>query len=187
MSKASSRHRDFLLQTLRDVENQLTTPSALKSFVESHTLTEAYPKVPSMPPSRSSDPYEDGGSLPGARSLEDPADMVPPGADAVAALAAPPFTGGPQVPLLSKGHDIEGKHVAVKCTEDQSGARPIIVFEVVYALKSMQWRLTADPVDLGLQVGAFEAMQPEEKEQLCDHLIQRLRFQGEDAIMFALE
>ena len=37
MSRSSSKHRDFLMQTLKDVQHQLTTPNALKSFVEYHT------------------------------------------------------------------------------------------------------------------------------------------------------
>merc|ERR1712167_496218 len=37
MSKSSTQHRDFLLQTLHDVQHQLTTPNALKSFVSFHT------------------------------------------------------------------------------------------------------------------------------------------------------
>ena len=63
----------------------------------------------------------------------------------------------------------------------------MIVFEVVYSLTSMQWRLTADPVDIGLEPGAWQAMPKGEKEELCHHLIQRLRWQGEDALVFALD
>jgi len=37
MAEASSSHREFLLSTLNEVQHQLTTPDALKAFVESHT------------------------------------------------------------------------------------------------------------------------------------------------------
>ena len=37
MSRSSTRHRDFLIQTLRNVQHQLTTPHALKSFIDHHT------------------------------------------------------------------------------------------------------------------------------------------------------
>jgi len=37
MAEASSCHREFLLSTLNEVQHQLTTPDALKAFVESHT------------------------------------------------------------------------------------------------------------------------------------------------------
>jgi hypothetical protein len=41
MAASSSTHRAFLLQTLNEVQHQLTTPAALKAFVESHTLAGA--------------------------------------------------------------------------------------------------------------------------------------------------
>jgi len=41
MSDASKKHRDFLLSTLTEVQHQLTTPNALKSFVESHAAKAA--------------------------------------------------------------------------------------------------------------------------------------------------
>ena len=38
MSESSAKHRDFLLSTLNEVQHQLTTPNALKAFVEGHTM-----------------------------------------------------------------------------------------------------------------------------------------------------
>lgn len=278
MSRSSTLHRDFLLKTLNDVQHQLTTPNALKSFVQYHTQRaqqheedarrtrradaslqdgdellvveedeesegreaqrqgaaadddddesraedmsdgseshddddgsdlsdeeedEEDDDEESEDEDHSDDGASDGASSEGldageaddamareAAALEDEGDgagqlqrrvqgMEEQGPVPVDASPAP---AGEEEIILKTGYHIEGVFVAVKCFEHTGATSPLIFFQVVYPIKSRQWTLTADPISIGLQPGAWEAMPADEKQSLCNLLLDELRWQGD--------
>ena len=65
-------------------------------------------------------------------------------------------------------------------SEGPDAGRPIIIFDVVFPLKSQRWSLPVDILGIGLEPGAWEAMPLEEKRALATHMLDELTWIGDD-------
>ena len=154
---------------------QLTTPSALKNFVETHTSGAAYPVVPTDPDAEDMPPDYDDQAGP---------DVIPDGEPGMGEEEDMDgaFEEGDPI-LLEQGYHVQGKFVSVRCVE-YSGPKPVAHFEIIYPLKSMNWTFDIDPEQLGLEPGNWNKMPVEERGELCAHMLDRLRWTTEEDLEF---
>merc|ERR1712159_723590 len=85
--------------------------------------------------------------------------------------------------ILKTGYHIDEVFVAIKCFEHGDADGPLIGFQIVHprsSTQSKQWTITADPLKLGLQDGAWEAMPVDEKQSLCTLMLDEIRWNDEE-------
>ena len=64
-------------------------------------------------------------------------------------------------------------------TEGPDAGRPMLVFDVVFPLKSQRWTLPVDVLGVGLEPGAWETMSVAEKQALATHMLDELQWVGD--------
>jgi len=64
-------------------------------------------------------------------------------------------------------------------TEGPEAGRPMLLFDIVFPLKSQRWALPVDVLGIGLEPGAWETMSGSEKQALATHMLDELQWVGD--------
>jgi hypothetical protein len=88
--------------------------------------------------------------------------------------------------LLRTAHQVDQKFLAIKVYEKSvpdvgvDRGRPLLLFDIVFPLKSQRWSLPVDILSIGLEPGAWEAMPLDEKQALATHMLDELQWIGDN-------
>jgi hypothetical protein len=157
MSASAARHRNFLLSTLSDIQNQLAAPTALKTLVESQRIEERKEQ----------------------RSLRAMGDE-----EAVEDDALPPDAQGPgSVGLFKQSLKIGDRLTTVTAFAHHpyEGGPYQITFLVLYQTSGESWRISVTEEDLGLDEDASLATTPLPKlKGVAKKVVEQLTWVGSE-------
>ena len=161
ISASAARHRDFLLSTLSDIQDQLAAPTALKTLVESQGIEERKNEEWLSTSKPSGEEERDGG-------VED--DALPPDAQDATGLFKQSMKIGERLCSITAfaHHAWEGGPFQIS-------------FEIVYPAVGETWRIAVTEEDLNLDEGASLAMLPMPKlKQLAKKVVSQLSWVGSE-------